>query len=336
MLGINILSKLVKKLQFGPANCEWYLNYASCIIKAPLKDLFQINMENGPVLCQCDYYLQKISEKDFRFDWEFNKERTAFFQCTREIFKAKLASAIYCARINDLDRAVLKFIDLFSNTKQSKDLNFFLEYRFDTRCILDTTLGFLHPNRNKFSYSMRRLIILGFLNTINRSISDTEIINRDQKYCEMFKNEFIAETKEGETWELQNCPAEQIESMKQYYSNILEDLSKPTPDDHLKRLKNCLMNVSTEILLTIMDLALKGFQEQHSDYPNHLDQLVPEFLPSMINDPYSGSPFLYKRINKSSYIIHSAELTDTKIIENLEYHPLKLVVKSDQIQNDFP
>ena len=334
MLDTNKLSELIKKFKFLPVNQDWYTYYTDSIIKSPLKELLQVNIENGPVLCQCDYYLQKISKKDFRFNWEFNKERMAFFQCTREILKAKLTSAIYCTRIKDPDRAAMKFIDLFSNTKQSKDLGLFYEYVLDTQCIHGSTLRFLHQNRNTFSYSMRRLIIFSFLNTITRSISNTELLNRDTRYCEMFKNEIIEEIISNEQLELQNCPEDKIESTKQFYSNMLDDQSKPTSDEHLKKLESCLNIGSTEILLTLLDLALKGFQERHSDYPSHLDQLVPEFLPSMINDPYSGRPFIYKRINDTSYTIHSVGPKDAKIIENQSHNSLKLVVKSDQIQND--
>lgn len=44
-------------------------------------------------------------------------------------------------------------------------------------------------------------------------------------------------------------------------------------------------------------LALERFRLAHNDYPDHLSQLVPDFLPAIPLDPFSGLPLGYRRLS---------------------------------------
>ncbi len=47
-------------------------------------------------------------------------------------------------------------------------------------------------------------------------------------------------------------------------------------------------------------IALERYRNAHADYPQSLDQLVPEFLSALPTDPWSGKPLHYKRIDATT------------------------------------
>ncbi len=46
-------------------------------------------------------------------------------------------------------------------------------------------------------------------------------------------------------------------------------------------------------------IALERWRLRHGSYPEHLGELVPEMLPALPVDPYSGAPFCYRRVDPS-------------------------------------
>jgi len=51
-------------------------------------------------------------------------------------------------------------------------------------------------------------------------------------------------------------------------------------------------------------LALKSYHREHSAYPSSLRQLVPAYLPAVLEDPFSGAVLHYKR-DHQSYLLYS-------------------------------
>lgn len=55
-------------------------------------------------------------------------------------------------------------------------------------------------------------------------------------------------------------------------------------------------------------LALERFRNAHQRYPEKLDELVPQFLPALANDPMDGQPYRYRRTPEGRYLIYSVGL----------------------------
>ena len=57
--------------------------------------------------------------------------------------------------------------------------------------------------------------------------------------------------------------------------------------------------------------ALRLYQVEHGAYPDSLEALVPECLPSVPQDPFGGKPLKYRR-EGNSYVLYSigADLKD--------------------------
>jgi hypothetical protein len=66
---------------------------------------------------------------------------------------------------------------------------------------------------------------------------------------------------------------------------------------HLRRL--------VELRLLSAELFLQAFRQEHQSLPDSLDQLVPEYLPSVPTDPYDGKPLRY-RTTDQGYELYSA------------------------------
>ncbi len=56
--------------------------------------------------------------------------------------------------------------------------------------------------------------------------------------------------------------------------------------------------------MTDVAFALASYRVDNGDYPDKLDALVPKFIPSLPNDPFSTGPFLYRRTD-DCYVIYS-------------------------------
>jgi len=51
-------------------------------------------------------------------------------------------------------------------------------------------------------------------------------------------------------------------------------------------------------------VGLKTYKQKYGKYPERLDKLVPEILPSLLVDPFTGNEFIYKR-EKDGFLIYS-------------------------------
>jgi hypothetical protein len=56
--------------------------------------------------------------------------------------------------------------------------------------------------------------------------------------------------------------------------------------------------------LLMVDLALRCYREDHGGWPTDLTALVPEYLPSLPDDPYSERPFVY-RAGTDDFVLYS-------------------------------
>jgi hypothetical protein len=56
--------------------------------------------------------------------------------------------------------------------------------------------------------------------------------------------------------------------------------------------------------LLICDLAIRGYSLEHGHNPAKLADLVPDFLPKVPKDPFSGGPFVYRPMPKG-YLLYS-------------------------------
>jgi hypothetical protein len=58
--------------------------------------------------------------------------------------------------------------------------------------------------------------------------------------------------------------------------------------------------------LPAIALAIEAFRATHNRLPENLDELIPEFLPSVPTDPFDGKPMSYRTL-PSGYIIYSID-----------------------------
>ena len=57
--------------------------------------------------------------------------------------------------------------------------------------------------------------------------------------------------------------------------------------------------------LVICEIALQEFQTEHGELPERLEQLVPEYLPAVPQDPFAGKPLTYHLDSPDSYRLYS-------------------------------
>lgn len=76
--------------------------------------------------------------------------------------------------------------------------------------------------------------------------------------------------------------------------NVIESSMITTRDRRLAQLR----------LLTVT-IAINLYRQDRSELPDNLDQLVPKYLPKVIEDPFGAGPFVYRRQNKQQFILYS-------------------------------
>lgn len=54
-------------------------------------------------------------------------------------------------------------------------------------------------------------------------------------------------------------------------------------------------------------LALQAYHQAHKTYPEQLAQLVPAWLPELPSDPFTGKPFVYKRLSPQDFRLYSLD-----------------------------
>ena len=69
---------------------------------------------------------------------------------------------------------------------------------------------------------------------------------------------------------------------------------KDTADEH---------DASNRLLTTTLALDIYG--DEHGDLPETLNELVPELLPKLPEDPFGPGPLLYRRLNAEKYVLYS-------------------------------
>ena len=62
------------------------------------------------------------------------------------------------------------------------------------------------------------------------------------------------------------------------------------------------LNATVRLLQT--DLAIRLYREEHGQLPAQLNQLVPDYLPTMPLDPYTQQPLIYRPI-ENKFLLYS-------------------------------
>lgn len=65
-----------------------------------------------------------------------------------------------------------------------------------------------------------------------------------------------------------------------------------------------VMSYSGHMRLTVTELALSKYQAEHGTYPERLEQLVPEILTAVPEDPFGDEPLKYRRAG-AGYVLYS-------------------------------
>ena len=66
------------------------------------------------------------------------------------------------------------------------------------------------------------------------------------------------------------------------------------------------VDTETRIRALQLRLALIAYRIDHGEYPAKLNELVPDYLPTMIRDPYSNKPFVYRPQGLKLPLVHNA------------------------------
>lgn len=75
--------------------------------------------------------------------------------------------------------------------------------------------------------------------------------------------------------------------------------------DGLQKALSKAMRAETDRSLTITAIALKRHHLRHGKYPNNLDALVPEFLPTVPTDYMDGKPIKYRLEGENNFTLYS-------------------------------
>ena len=90
-------------------------------------------------------------------------------------------------------------------------------------------------------------------------------------------------------------------SVVERYYYFLSDLSVPTFQSVTRRY--ILLHVRLE--QAGLAVALERFRLSRGEYPSALAELVPDFLPEVPRDIYSGQPFRYHQTEAGSFVLYS-------------------------------
>jgi hypothetical protein len=123
------------------------------------------------------------------------------------------------------------------------------------------------------------------------------------KQCNELLAKLVDYDKRRDTWENKHARQRVIDANAGWQTRmkvILADWSgaDPYPEGYVP------YNPVLRLRLLICDLAVRAYQMKHSKLPNTLDEVVPEFLPAVPMDPFSGGPTLYRKVD-GGYILYS-------------------------------
>ncbi len=74
--------------------------------------------------------------------------------------------------------------------------------------------------------------------------------------------------------------------------------------EQTKAVKQATRENIAKTRLLLCDLALRLYLEKHKDIPDRLEQLVPEYLSTLPDDPFSEQPFIYRPHGKT-FLLYS-------------------------------
>lgn len=89
------------------------------------------------------------------------------------------------------------------------------------------------------------------------------------------------------------------------YYRLARRLAKKEWDDFVAMVNRTHLENRMQLRLFLSQLALRQYQKTHADYPETLDQLVPEILPRVPLDPFSDKPLVYRRHDTESFMLYS-------------------------------
>ena len=332
MLNIYAISDLTNNLKIEFNEKEKVFPY--CLSDLSSESLLSIYSNNKPLLKNLNSFLNLINENDFYFDWSFFKTNLLFFNCTTKILKAMWTNAYYYLYKSDMENVILEFSNIFNLLKPLKDLAFFSDY-LSLGSYIGLVLGSLQKNRNSLHPYFQNKIIRDFTNCLNVQISDSLLIKRTLKFNSLFKTRLIEDLNTNELLDMDGKDPSDANNIEQYYSmcRILE--SRTQAKNIAKKMDSSLRTLKAEILLNLIDLALKSHKNFFGQYPKSLKELYNFSMVKQIRDPYSNSSFLYKKIDDQSYLMQSSGLLDLHDFEESGYHPLRILVKSDSVINSI-
>lgn len=92
-----------------------------------------------------------------------------------------------------------------------------------------------------------------------------------------------------------------VQRRSELFSDIL--LSLTTPD--MSALCAARDQIAAQLDMTRLAAALAVYRAEHGEYPAKLAALVPEIIPDMPMDLYSGQPLIYSRKDNGGYLLYS-------------------------------
>lgn len=329
MLDADAISSLANKLHFVKA--EFHRWSMPDLEGLPLETLLEVNAENGPVLRQCQELLHQITRDDFVFEWAFYQRNEAFFQSVEKILMALWMEGLGDERQGDLNGAILNALESLALTKPLKDVAFLDDFLTLARFLISPILGTFKTQRNDFSPALRKLIIGRCLAVLDESLPDADLLSRSVGYLTRFQGEIVDDLKKAEKEELAKCGAGEAEEVKDYYATSVQSASSPYTPEELEKMEWGLKLIRAQLSLVLLDQGLRNYKEEHGDYPQELGQLIPDYIPRRVEDPYGHGDFVYKRINSSSYTLCSAGYFGLSEILKSGGHPLMLKVWEDLV-----
>ncbi len=81
---------------------------------------------------------------------------------------------------------------------------------------------------------------------------------------------------------------------------------------YLRRANRYAAMVSARYRATVVTVAVERYQREHGTYPETLEALVPTYLATVPEDPISGNPFAWQRLDKSYGVYSVGESGDYK------------------------
>jgi hypothetical protein len=233
------------------------------------------------------------------------------------------------ARQGDSNGTILNALESLALTGHLKDVAFLDDFLKIERFIISPILETFKTQRNNFSPALRKLIIEKCLVLLNHSLPDEELLDRSVGYLKRFQEKIVEDLKKAEKEELSKCGAEDAEEIKDYYYMCVKSASEPYTPEKLKKLEWGLKLIRTKLFLVLLDQGLRNYKEEQGDYPQKLDELIPDLIPYRVVDPFGENGFLYERKGSSAYVLQSAGYIGLTELQKSGGHPLILRVWND-------